>query len=656
MRYRSIFFILLLLFTGAAKGQVRLPALVSDGMVLQRDTPVTIWGWATPGEKVTVTFIGDAFATAADKDGKWQVTLPPQPAGGPFEMQIAASNHITLENILFGEVWLCSGQSNMQYPFSRLTDKYAAEIATSSNSRIRQFLVPFQYGFNGPFEDYPSGAWEEAGPETLLRFSAVAYFFAKSLYATYDVPIGIINAAIGGSPAESWMGRDALEAFPEYLAEADKYADDTFVRELQNNEQKAIRAWYRNLDKADPGLRLTPDWKDPQLDHSDWKTMQVPGYWADQGEEEMDGSVWFRKTVEIPAANTGKKAWIQMGRIVDADSVFINGQFVGTTSYQYPQRKYAIPDKVLKPGKNVIVVRVINNSGKGGFVPDKPYRILTENEQLDLRGKWHYKVGCRMFPTPGQTFVHWKPTGLYNGMIAPSNPYRIKGVAWYQGESNESRPKEYRELLTALIRNWRAERGQGAFPFLVAQIPNYLEPREATTESNWAELRNAQLMVCKSVENTGLSVNIDLGEWNDIHPQNKKDVGERLARSARWLAYGENQVVPTGPIFAAAKVEGKKATLSFHNTGEGLMAKDGKRLQHFYIAGTDGPYVRAKAKIKGDQVIVWNNRVKHPVSVRYGWADNPEGANLYNKEGLPASPFSIEPGTSRAGNTEGNTF
>lgn len=643
MRIKSFLFILLLALPSITRAQIRLPALVSDGMVLQRDTPVRIWGWAAPGEEVRVTFTGHSFATTAASDGEWEVTVPPQPSGGPFQMHLSASNRVTLENILFGDVWLCSGQSNMQYPFNRLTDTYAEEIARSRNSNIRQFLVPQQYDFSEPLKDYPSGSWVEAAPESLPNFSAVAYFFAKSLHETYDVPIGIINASIGGSPAESWMSREALAAFPEYLAEAEKYSDEPFVRKQRNNEQRAIRAWYRNLDKADPGLQLEPNWKDPQLDHSGWKKMLVPGYWEDQGDEDQDGSVWFRKTVEIPAERTGTEAWIQLGRIVDADSVFINGQFVGTTAYQYPQRKYSIPGGVLRPGKNVIVIRVINNSGKGGFVPDKPYRILTEYGQMDLRGEWHYKVGCRMPPTPRQTFVQWKPTGLYNGMIAPSNPYMIKGVAWYQGESNESRPGEYRELLTALIHDWRAKRGQGAFPFLIAQIPNYLEAREAPVESNWAELRHAQLMVHKSVKNTGLSVNIDLGEWNDIHPQNKKDVGERLALTAKWLAYGDRSVVPAGPIVESAQIEGKRVILSFKNKGGGLVAKGRKRLQHFLVAGKDGRYVRAKARIKGDHVIVQSRKVKHPAAVRYAWADNPEGANLYNREGLPASPFTTGP-------------
>jgi len=639
----SCFFILMLvLLESTSFSQVRLPKLVSDGMILQRDTKVKIWGWASAGEKVTIQFNNHNLETLTGDNGKWELTLPTQKAGGPFEMKIVASNEIVLKDILFGDVWFCSGQSNMEYPMSRLTDRYSKEIANCQNSKIRQFKISLKYDFNTPQEDFSAGKWESVNPETILGFSAVAYFFARDLYEKYGVPIGIINATVGGSPAEAWMSAEALKDFPQYLAEVEKFKNQSYIAEIQSIEKKATDEWYAELNQKDNGLISKPNWKDPAFDASNWPIISVPGYWADHGFGEVNGVVWFRKEIEIPATFTKTKSWIQMGRMVDADSVFINGQFVGTTAYQYPQRKYAIPSDVLKPGKNHIVVRLISNFGKGGFVPDKPYRIHTKNDTIDLKGDWQFKLGCTMKPTPGQTFVQWKPTGLYNGMISPANNYAIKGVLWYQGESNAERFQEYQKLLTNLITDCRLKREQENLPFIIAQLPNFMEAKDQPSESNWASFRNAQLKTAQTVENAILTVNIDLGEWNDIHPQNKKDVGERLALAARECAYNQSKTSVLGPVYQSMKIKGNKIELTFENCGGGLFSKDGKELKQFAIAGDDHKYVWANAKIKGTKVIVWSEKIPHPVVVRYAWADNPDGANLFSKEGLPASPFSTE--------------
>ncbi len=638
------FFVLLtlMLFAPASFSQVRLPKLVSDGMVLQRDTRVKIWGWASADEKVTVHFNKSTFSTITRNDGKWELTLPAQKPGGPFEMKITASNQIILKDILFGDVWLCSGQSNMEYPMSRLTDRYSLEITTCENSKIRQYKIPLKYDFNTPQEDFMSGKWEAVNPKTILNFSAVAYFFARDLFAKYGVPIGIINASVGGSPAEAWMSAEALKDFPQYLAEAEKSKNQSYIDEIQSKERKATDEWHAKLNQSDKGLKLQPTWKDPAFHASSWPTMPVPAYWADNGLEEVNGVVWFRKEIEIPATFTSTKSWIQMGRMVDADSVFINRQFVGTTAYQYPQRKYAIPAGLLQPGKNCIVVRLISNSGKGGFVPDKPYQIVASKDTFDLKGNWQYQLGCAMDPTPGQTFVQWKPTGLYNGMIAPASNYAIKGVVWYQGESNAERFQEYQKLLTALITDWRIKRDQEKLPFILAQLPNYMESKNQPSESSWASFRNAQLKTVQTIKNVILTVNIDLGEWNDIHPQNKLDVGERLALAARECVYDQSKTIVIGPVYQKMKIIGDKIEFTFKNYGSGLVSKDGKELKHFAIAGADHKYVWANAEIKGNKVIVWSENIPNPVTVRYAWADNPEGANLYSKKGMPAVPFSTE--------------
>ena len=636
----SLFLLFLPIFP--AYGQIRLPALISDGIVLQRDVAVKIWGWARPGEKVSLSFNELSLETITGNDTKWEITLPPQKAGGPYEMKLDAGNHINLKNILLGDVWLCSGQSNMEYPMSRLTDKYATEIEQSENPGIRQFKIPQKYNFNDPQENYASGSWVEANPKTIPDFSAVAYFFALELYEKYHIPIGIINASLGGSPAEAWMSADALVDFPQYLEKAEKFKNQSFISDLQDNERKASDEWYTELNKLDKGLHANPNWKNPAIDASGWPSMPVPSYWADHGLDMVNGVVWFLKDIDIPEPFTHTNSWIQLGRMVDADSVFINGSFVGTTSYQYPQRKYAIPSGILKAGKNRIVIRLISNSGKAGFVSDKPYQIVTNKDTFDLKGNWQYQTGCTMPPTPGRTSVQWQPTGLYNAMIAPSNHYKIKGVVWYQGESNAERFQEYQKLFSSLISDWRMKRDQGDLSFIIAQLPNYMESKKQPAESSWASFRNVQLKIAQSVENTILSVNIDLGEWNDVHPQNKKDVGKRLALAAEELVYNQHGTKVLGPVYESMKIKGNKICIKFANCGNGLVSIDGKSLKQFALAGPDHKYVWATASIKRNKVVVRNDTVKDPAYVRYAWADNPDGANLFSKDGLPASPFTTE--------------
>jgi sialate O-acetylesterase len=353
----------------------------------------------------------------------------------------------------------------------------------------------------------------------------------------------------------------------------------------------------------------------------------------------------------LPASVTGKPAKLFLGRIVDADQTYINGVMVGNVAYQYPPRRYELPAGILKPGKNIIVVKVINTTGKGGFVPDKPYRLVSGGENFDLRGEWQYKVGQVLDPDAGAGggvssgagvfSAQNSPTGLYNTMVAPAINYTITGFVWYQGEANSGRAKEYALLLPALISDWRKKWKEGELPFLYVQLPNFMEVDYSPSASNWAELRESQLKTL-SVPNTAMAVSIDAGEWNDIHPLDKKDIGDRLAIAGGHLAYGDKDGVYSGPIYQSFRIEANKIIVSFSHTGSGLVAKGGGELYYFSIAGTDKKYVWAKATIDGDKVIVWNDKVTVPVSVRYAWADNPEGANLYNKEGLPASPFETE--------------
>jgi sialate O-acetylesterase len=641
----KLFFLLffyLILANVPLNALIRLPKLISDGMVLQRDTHVKIWGWATPSEHVSIAIDKHTYTTIADANGNWSVSLDPCKAGGPYSMSVKGENSITIKNIMFGEVWVCSGQSNMELPIRRVSPIYQSEIESSTNNNIRCFTVPQKYNFKQELTDFEDESWQTANPKSIQNFSAVAYFFARELNQKYHVPVGIIVAALGGSPIEAWVSESTLKKYPHYYQEMQRWKDDNLINTTESSEQTKIKAWYDQLRNKDEGFKNPQQsWLDPSCNATNWSTMKVPGYWQKTALEAISGVVWFRKEISLPTQMAGKAAKLLVGRIVDADSVFVNGQFVGTTSYQYPPRRYEVPAGILKAGKNTIIVRVISNTGQGGFVPDKQYTLSDGTTTIDLKGEWQYKIGAVMdTPTPAQTFVRWKPGGLYNAMLAPLFHYAIKGALWYQGESNTDRATEYKSMLPDLIADWRSRWNEGNFPFIIAQLPNFMEAKSEPTESDWAQLRNAQLKAL-SVLSTALAVNIDLGEWNDIHPLNKKDVSHRLFLGAEKVAYKE-RIVSCGPLYQSMKITGNKALLKFSNCGSGLIIKKGTKLQEFTIAGIDGKYVRANAKIENGKVVVWNDAIQKPVSVRYAWADNPANANLYNKEGLPATPFSTE--------------
>lgn len=620
--------------------QVKLPKLISDGVVLQRDTELKIWGWASSGETIQLIFEGNEYETRADSEGNWLIHLPPQNAGGPYEMTFNAQNQITISNVLFGDVWVSSGQSNMELTMEVIREKYNDVIVNSENEHIRQFTVPQKYDFKTEHKDFDSGSWKSADPNSILDFSAVAYFFAKELYEQYQIPIGLINASLGGSPVESWMSEDILTKFPSAYGELQKFKNDSLIISIEESDRNRADAWYDELNQKDEGLAAKPQWNQVNVNDNDWDRMDIPGYWSGSTADNINGVLWFRKHLDLPLSMAGKPAKLWLGRIVDQDFAYINGEFVGTTGYQYPPRKYTVNAGILKEGVNILAIRVINSSGKGGFVLDKPYYIAVGNDTIDLKGSWKYKQGIEMPPLESPTFIRWKPAGLYNGMIAPLLNFSIKGVIWYQGESNTWSPPLYAETFPAMISDWRLKWDQGDFPFLYVQLANFMEETDTPVESNWAGLRQVQLNTLK-VPGTGMAVAIDLGEWNDIHPENKEDVAKRLALQARRLAYNETDIFASSPAPADFDFGETKVLISFDDVGNGLVTQGGGPLQHFAISGDGINFVWAKAEIEGNMVTVWNEEIRNPVVVRYAWADNPASANLYTKDGLPASPFEI---------------
>lgn len=596
-----------------ADAKVKLPQVISDCMVLQRNAPLNVWGWADPGENVTVRFDGQHFFTRADGDGKWSVQMPEHKAGGPYLLEV---NDIIIRDVLVGDVWLCSGQSNQETPIERLLVRYP-EINFSNNHMIRMYKVPTQDTPQGEMEDIPAGErWHSAVASDVMNWKALAYWYAVLAWEQTGIPQGMLVSSLGGSAIESWIPQDRLLEFPE---------------------QAALKA------RAEQAQRLARDagagkWMREDLDDSDWQTLVNPSYLADAGIS-PGVVIWYRKTIDLPASMAGRHARIYMGRLVDGDEVYVNGQLVGSTGYFGPPRKYDVPSGLLHEGKNVIAVRLTANAPDAGFVPDKPYKLEGDEAVVDLTGEWKWRIGQdlrsarRDFRAPRFT-----GSGLYNGMVAPLTRYSLAGVIWYQGESNADRADIYDEQLEALIGGWREAFRSEALPVLVCQLPNYMEKFDHPVDESWARMREAQLKVCQRVPNTYLATSYNTGEWNDIHPLNKKDMAATLLLGARKLVYGE-KLQASGPVYRSMKVDGKRIILYFDEAEGGLRTTDGGPLRHFAIAGADGRYVWAEAVIKGSTVVVSSPEVPQPVSVRYAWANNPDDANLTNKSGVLASPF-----------------
>jgi sialate O-acetylesterase len=618
--------VLALAICNTAEAALKLPSFISDSMVLQRNIKVPVWGWASAGSAVSISFHGKTYQAVTDANGKWMVKLSPMTAGGPFDMTIKGDGQtVMIKNILIGDVWVCSGQSNMQFDFNGVRTLYAKEIAASANNNIR--LITFsRVPASNPQTDIKNTGWKAASPQNILNFSAAGYFFGKELNEKYGVPIGLINTNYGGTHAEAWTSEEGLQQFPQFVPGLQFLHDTAAVNKRMQAFREKQNEWHART-KAVADI----------LD-SNWRSMELPSLWDDHGYKNTFGVILYRKTIDVPEAMVGKEAILQLGCVDDEDESFINDIRVGGFANRGMPRRHPIAAGVLKPGKNIITVRVINWDNRGGFAGDMPMEIQSANGSIALNGNWEYKQVLKLPQRPGGWLPNNLPTALYNSMIAPLIPYAIKGVIWYQGEGNATRAYEYRSLFPAMIADWRKQWGQGNFPFVFQQLVNFRAVKKDHSNSDWAELREAQFKTL-SVPNTAMSVGIDVGEEKDIHPLNKKDIGHRLALGAERIAYGDKKIVSSGPLYSSMKKQGNKIIIHFTNTGSGLFTKDGAAPNWFAIAGADQKFEWGKAVIKGNTVEVWSEAITGPVAVRYAWADNPEGCNLVNKEGLPASPF-----------------
>ena len=630
----------LIIFLSLIIGQINMafatvkPAKIfSSNMVLQQGVENTIWGWADKNENVSISFNGKTVKIKPAKDGKWTSKLPAMEYGGPYTLTIKGKNTIQMTNVMIGEVWICSGQSNMEFPVST-TINAEVEIANANYPNIRFFTVPKKVS-QQPIADVENGEWSVCTPETVPGFSAVGYFFGRKINQDMNVAIGLIHTSWGGTVAEAWMSSETIKKDPDFVGnwnELQKIDLATYEASIKEKVKTLLGEFPAKDNGFQQGLYQA------EYNDSEWKSIKANSVWEEQGYVGLDGVAWYRKSFLLDKEQASAALLLSLAKIDDNDECWVNGAEVGKTLAYNADRRYKVPASALREGKNVIVIKVTDTGGGGGiYGNDDELFALSGKSKISLSGDWKIKfteVSTNISIGPNDY-----PTLLFNGMINPILPYGIKGAIWYQGESNASRAKQYQRVFPDMVTDWRNHWQLGNFPFIWVQLANFMAPVDQPSESSWAELREAQAMTLK-LPNTGMAMAIDIGEANDIHPKNKQDVGKRLALNALKIAYGKD-IVYTGPTYQGMKVDGKKVIVTFSNTGTGLKVNNKYGyINGIAVAGADKKFHWAKAILmKDNSVVIDSDEVLLPVAVRYGWADNPDDLNLYNNEGLPANPF-----------------
>jgi len=607
-------------------------------MVLQQNHPIRIWGWADNGEKVSISFNQQKKSITTDKSGKWSFTLDAITAGGPYIMEIQGKNRITLSDVMIGEVWLCAGQSNMQFDLKSSLNS-ESEIKQSTNPYIRQFAVP-KFTSANPEEDLTGGNWQVSSPSTSGEFSAVAYYYAKKLSARLNVAVGIVNASWGGTFIEDWISYESLHSLPDFST----YHDLT---------PEELEKWYSQIERKYDQLfnslgipdryNITEDsanWRKPDFDDSKWLAARLPDRFDYDLLPRFDGVVWFRRNVEVTEEMSKQGFTLHLGRIDDYDITYINGTKVGETMGDRDKRLYVVKPGLLKSGKNSIAIRLTDYWERGGFLSsESDFKITFGEKEIPLTGEWKMNIGKTTFMWLRSPNVH--PNLLYNGMLHPLCRFNFRGVLWYQGENNTMFASQYEQNLKTMITDWRKSFASSQLPFYIVQLPNMdgFNTNSQHGGSNWAELREAQSKALE-LPNTNMVVTIDLGDSTNVHPKNKLDVGNRLA----LLALKNTYLLPVGevssPMVDSVAFENDTVVLFFRNTGTGLIARDRYGyLKGFELAGADKQFYWATAIIEKNRIIVTSEKVLQPKAVRYAWSSNPSDANLYNLEGLPAAPY-----------------
>ncbi len=629
--------------------RVTLPGIFTDNMVLQRNDTVTIYGSADKNSRVTVKvgWSAGAVVTRSDADGAWSVRVATADAGGPYTISISDGKELKLSNVMLGEVWFCSGQSNMEMPIAgwgKVKD-YEQEIANADYPDIRLYLVK-QATSVEPTDAVEStlGGWQECSPSTVPEFSSLAYFFARRLWQELHVPVGVVASTWGGTPAEAWTSAETLSGVYGYgeqmaaLKALDFDSDKIFAL-----YQKQLGEWKERVYKIDTGYNSDGKelWVAEDFDDSDWKDMAVPNYVEQAGLPGFDGVVWFRHDVDIPQQWAGKELKLDLGAIDDEDIVYWNGIKIAEGAGYNTPRHYTVPAAYVKAGRNVIAVRDFDTGGEGGLTGPADAMALHRggSEKISLAGAWKYRVGCSLVDMPAVPMSPGSssyPTVLFNAMVNPWLKYTFKGAIWYQGEANVGRSREYETLFQAMIHDWRKQFGNADMPFYFVQLANYLQRADVQPDSQWAALREAQAKALH-ISGTGMMVNIDLGEAGDIHPKNKQEVGRRLSALALSRTYGLD-VVASAPVYKDYTIEGNKVRITFDIPADGEPFIASSDVKGFIIAGSDQMFHVAKAYVENGTVVVYSDEVPMPAAVRYAWADNPE-CTLSTPSGFTVAPF-----------------
>ncbi|MEX2369898.1 MAG: sialate O-acetylesterase [Bacteroidales bacterium] len=620
--------------------------IFGDHMVLQANKPVNIWGKATPSARITVLFRDQEVTAKTGKDGHWKVVLDEETYGGPDALVISSSfDTIIFSDVLTGEVWICSGQSNMEMPmisnWANLNNA-EEEVANADYPDIRLFTVERNLTFS-PVDTIRTNGWNACIPEIAKDFSATGYFFGRKIHKELKVPVGLIQTAWGGTVAEAWTSKTALGSmrdFDEKLAALELVSGNQ--TEIEQKYREDMEAQQEEIIQLDPGLKDGASvYATEAVDTESWLSVDLPVMWEETELGNFDGSGWFVKDVELPESFAGKPVLLSYGAPDDYDEAWFNGVKVGEDRRWDKVREYEVPSELVQPGMNRIVIRILDNTGGGGFMSEeKDFYIKSENGRVIFIAQgWKAAKGFDFRDVKTNPVSPYNPNQvsvLYNAMIHPLIPFTIRGATWYQGESNAGRAYQYRKLFSLMINDWRTSWGQDDFPFLFVQLAGFQRTNSIPVEDTWAELREAQTMALE-LPNTGMAVAIDIGDALDIHPGNKQDVGKRLALNALALVYGKD-IPYSGPVYRTIDRSDKTISIGFDHVYEGLQTRDGAPLKGFSIAGEDKVFYWADAEIHGGKVEVSSPSVPDPVAVRYGWSINPE-CNLENSAELPASPF-----------------
>ena len=624
------------------EAKVTMPQLFQSGMVLQRGKPIPVWGSAAPGEQVKVTFKKKVYEATADTDGRWQVVLPVQKAGGPYAITV---NDLVIEDVLIGDVWLCSGQSNIDVTVERVYPQYGKVIDDYSNEQIRMFRVQTDTDTHGPKQDIRKTPinWKTVSKENAWLFSAAGYFLGREMFDKTGVPQGIIVNSVGGTPIQAWLDADTLrQRHPREWQRTEFYQDDEMVRTMQRANGMAQNRWNKLLTDSDPGLK--DGYTARNYNDSQWRVQ--PAFTTTQDGRQISqnltrnfrytGSFWARQHIQIDAAHAGKPCRLLVGTLYDADQTYVNGQQVGSTGYQYPPRRYQIPAGVLVAGDNALTVRFVTKGGAPHFIPEKPYKLIFEDgTEIALSDQWLVREGAEMPACPGADAGGQNlPSVLYNAMHYPLAPYALSGMVWYQGESNTGEGHAYGQYLNELITGWRQLWKTPDLPFVVVQLANFMDPSDKPQDTGWSQVREAQRLATKQQPNAALACIIDLGETVDIHPLRKREVAQRIARCFDHLIW--NKKVTLSPEVSGALTNGQQVTLTLDQP-----LRDEGQLYEFEVAGADGRFVNAKATGKGTQITI-ESPIDNPKRIRYAWKNNPLRANVFGQNDLPMSPFQMD--------------